>query len=99
MTMSELPFEWDPIKAEINRQKHGVSFEEAETVFDDPLAVIFDDEAHSTYETREIIVGHSLQNNLLFVCFTERDGTIRIISARRATVRERKDYESGTSSE
>jgi uncharacterized protein len=94
--MSAFPFEWDPIKAEINRNKHGVSFEEAETVFDDRLAVIFDDEAHSTYEVREIIVGHSLQNTLLFVCFTEREGTIRIISARRATNREQHDYDSGT---
>ncbi len=55
--MSDFLFEWDPFKEKINRQKHGVSFEEASTVFDDPLAVIFDDEAHSTYEHREIIIG------------------------------------------
>jgi uncharacterized protein len=96
--MSNLSFEWNPVKAGINKQKHGISFEEAETVFNNPLAAIFDDESHSDYETREIIVGHSTQHNLLFVCFTERDGNIRIISARRATVREQRDYESGTSS-
>jgi uncharacterized protein len=89
-------FEWDPVKAELNRQKHSVSFEEASTVFDDPLAVIFDDEAHSLYETREIIVGHSVHQQLLFVSFTERERRIRIISARRATPREQRDYESGT---
>lgn len=94
--MNHLEFEWDPVKAELNRQKHSVSFDEASTVFDDPLAVIFDDEAHSLYETREIIVGHSVQQHLLFVCFTEREGRIRIISARRATPREQQDYESGT---
>ena len=95
--MSNLDFEWDSVKAEHNRQKHSVTFEEASTVFDDPLAVIFDDEAHSQYETREIIIGHSIQQILLFVCFTERDSSIRIISARRATAREQRDYESGTS--
>lgn len=94
--MSELSFEWDPFKAEVNKQKHAITFEEASTVFDNPLAVIFDDETHSIHETREIIIGHSLQNNLLLVSFTERDGTIRIISARRATTREQRDYESGT---
>jgi uncharacterized protein len=91
-----LPFEWDTIKAEINKQKHGVSFEEAETVFDDPLAAIFDDEIHSVYEPREIIIGHSISQRLILVCFTERAGSIRIISARRATPREHHDYESGT---
>ncbi|MEI8307515.1 MAG: BrnT family toxin [Chloroflexales bacterium] len=95
--MSDQFFEWNPIKADVNRQKHGVTFNEAKTVFDDPLAVIFDDEAHSVDEPREIIIGHSLQNNLLLVCFTDRDGCIRLISARRATARERYDYESGTS--
>jgi uncharacterized DUF497 family protein len=95
--MNHLEFEWDPTKAELNRQKHHITFDEASTVFDDPLAVIFDDEEHSLYETREIIVGHSAQQRLLFVCFTEREGRIRIISARRATGREQHDYESGTS--
>jgi uncharacterized protein len=94
--MSDFLFEWDPFKAKINIQKHGVSFEEASTVFDDPLAVIFDDETHSTYEHREIIIGHSAQNRLLLISFTERDANLRLISARRATVREQRDYESGT---
>nr|WP_274542404.1 BrnT family toxin [Candidatus Oscillochloris fontis] len=80
----------------MNKQKHGISFEEAKTVFDDPLAVIFDDEIHSVYETREIIIGHSISQCLILVCFTERDGSIRIISARRATSKEQRDYESGT---
>jgi hypothetical protein len=94
--MSDFLFEWDPIKAELNKRNHGVTFEEAQSVFDDPLAVIFDDEAHSTYEDREIIIGHSVHEELLFVCFTERTSGIRLISARRATEREREDYESGT---
>ena len=88
-----LEFEWDDKKAIGNRSKHGVSFEEATTVFGDPLAAIFDDEAHSSDEPREIIVGHSNLERLLLVSFTERPGRIRIISARRATKRERKDYE------
>ncbi|HYT93774.1 MAG TPA: BrnT family toxin [Gemmataceae bacterium] len=86
-------FEWDKDKAAANKKKHGVTFEEAATVFDDPLAAIFDDEAHSKDEQREIIVGHSTKKRLLLVCFTERAGAVRIISARRATKRERKDYE------
>jgi uncharacterized protein len=88
-----LEFEWDEDKATSNRQKHRVSFAEAATVFADPLAVIFDDEAHSAEEQREIIIGHSAENHLLLVSFTERAGAIRIISARRATKRERRDYE------
>lgn len=86
-------FEWDEDKAASNRKKHRVTFEEAATVFSDPLAVIFDDEVHSAEEQREIIVGHSAENRLLLVCFTERAGAIRIISARRATKKERRDYE------
>jgi len=86
----------DADKARTNGQKHGVTFEEAATVFGDQLAVIFDDEAHSDDEPREIIVGHSEQNRILLVSFTERFDRIRIISARRATKRERKDYEENT---
>jgi hypothetical protein len=88
-----LVFEWDSDKAAINRKKHRVTFEEAATVFADSLAVIFDDETHSVDECREIIVGCSARNRLLLVCFTERGEAIRIISARLATRRERKDYE------
>ena len=76
---------------------NGVAFEEALTVFADPLAVIFDDEDHSKNEQREIIVGHSLLNRLVVVCFTERvRDTVRIYSARLPTRRERKDYEENT---
>jgi uncharacterized DUF497 family protein len=70
-----------------------VSFEEAATVFANPLAAIFPDPDHSEQEHREIIVGHSDRHRLLVVSFTERGETIRIISARKATKRERKDYE------
>lgn len=90
----QLRFEWDERKAVANLSKHKVSFEEAQTVFYDPLAFIFDDEWHSTDEPREIIIGHSNSNRLLLVSFTEREsGLVRIISARRATRRERRDYE------
>lgn len=86
-------FEWDQSKNERNRKKHGVSFEEARTVFLDPLAGIFDDETHSANERREIIFGNSILNRLIVVCYTERADCIRIISARPATPRERKTYE------
>lgn len=88
-----MEFEWDELKATANLKKHGVNFEEAKTVFDNALAVIFDDEAHSVGEMREIIIGHSRNNRLLLVSFTERPSAIRIISARLATPREREDYE------
>ena len=87
-------FEWDDNKARSNQIEHGVSFDEASTVFDDSLARIFDDEEHSIDERREIIIGHSVNNRLLLVCFTERPKEIiRIISARMPTGKERKDYE------
>jgi uncharacterized DUF497 family protein len=88
-----LEFEWDEDKAASNEKKHGVTFEEAATVFADPFAAIFDDEAHSEEEQREVIIGHSAKDRLILVSFTERAGAIRIISARRATKRERRDYE------
>ena len=87
-------FEWDPTKAENNIQKHDVSFDEAVTVFKDPLAFIFDDEAHSEEEHREIIIGMSALRRMLLVCFVERlQDIVRIISARPATRQEIKDYE------
>ena len=90
-------FEWDENKAQININKHGVSFEEAKTVFDDPFALIFDDLAHSFGEKRDIIIGYSNQNHLLLVCFTERKSNlIRIFSCRLATKKERQDYEQNT---
>ncbi len=87
-------FEWDRRKAAINLRKHRASFDEASTVFDDPVAFIFDDKDHSADESREIIIGHSINNRLLLVCFTERtQGLVRIFSARLATEKEREDYE------
>jgi len=88
-----LVFRWDPSKASSNLAKHGISFEEAATVFGDPLARIFDDPDHSLKEQREIMVGHSSDQRLLVVCFTERRGFVRVFSARPATRRERRDYE------
>ncbi|HZE63456.1 MAG TPA: BrnT family toxin [Pyrinomonadaceae bacterium] len=86
-------FEWDARKASANLRKHEVSFDEAATVFDDPLARIFDDPNHSLNERREIIIGHSIRERLLLVCFSERPSKIRIMSARPLTRKERKDYE------
>ena len=86
-------FEWDARKATLNLRKHLVSFDEASTVFNDPQAVIFDDLIHSSKERREIIVGRSIANRLLLVCFSERAEMIRIFSARPLTRRERRDYE------
>ncbi len=91
-------FEWDPNKAASNIQKHGVAFDEAVTVFKDPLALIFDDETHSEKEHREIIIGMSTVRRMLLVCFVERmEDTVRIISARPATRQEIKDYEKNAS--
>ena len=87
-------FEWDWNKAALNLRKHRVSFDEASTAFNDPLACIFDDEDHSAEEVREIIIGHSIKGRLLIVSFTERaKDVIRIVSARPVTPREREDYE------
>ena len=88
-----LHFEWDDNKARLNLKNHGIGFDEAATVFWDPLACIFDDEAHSSEESREIVIGHSSSGRLLLVCFTERGDVIRIISARKVTRKERNDYE------
>ena len=90
-------FEWDSKKAALNIKTHDVSFDEAKTVFSDPLAQIFDDEFHSENERREIIIRHSNESRLLLVCFTERtEDVIRIFSARLPTKDERKDYEENT---
>lgn len=93
-----LHFEWDDDKARLNVRNHGVGFDEAATVFVDPLARIFDDETHSSEESREIVIGHSSYDRLLLVCFTERGDVIRIISARKTTRKERNDYEESTCS-
>ena len=92
-----LQFEWDSKKAEANKVKHGVSFEEAITVFADPLARIFEDPEHSETERREIIIGHSNKQNLILVSFVG-DDSVRLISARKATRTERKDYEENVGS-
>lgn len=86
-------------KATLNFRKHGVSFDEASTVFDDPLAAIFDDETHSTAEVRELMIGHAMTGRLLLVSFTERpENMLRLISARVATKKERQDYEDNLNS-
>ena len=90
-----LSFEWDPRKAAANVAKHGVSFEEAESAFSDPLALITDDPRHSTSERREALIGISERSRLVVVMFTERGDAVRIISARQATRQERIDYEEG----
>lgn len=86
-------YEWDPKKAESNRRKHGVSFDEAATVFLDPIAVSGPDPDHSVTEARYVTLGFSLLGRLLAVCHTYRPGAMRIITARRATRGERKIYE------
>jgi hypothetical protein len=88
-----LDFEWDASKARANARKHGVTFAEGLSVFRDPLARIFNDPEHSEAERRELIIGHTADQRLLLVAYTERAGRIRLISARPATTREREDYE------
>ena len=92
-----IAFEWDANKARLNLAKHGVHFEEAATVFGDPLSVTIFDPAHSHTEDRFIILGRSHLEKLLVVVHTERSDNIRIISARRASRRERKQYEKAVS--
>lgn len=84
-----------PLKAEANLVKHGVGFDEAETVFDDMFSIELFDPDHSDDESRYIIVGESKQQRRLIVSYTERDNRIRIISARLLTPKERRDYEYG----
>ena len=86
-------FEWDATKAAENLRRHGVSFEEAMTVFYDPLAATFDDPEHSFGERRFLTVGYSSRERLLVLCHTERRGAVRLFNARRATARERKRHE------
>jgi len=84
-------FSWDPRKAESNVRKHGVTFEEATTVFADPLAMVITDAIHAG---RTLIIGESIGRRVLLTVFVERhEGQIRIISARRATNHERRNYE------
>lgn len=96
----ELIFEWDENKAKQNLRKHKVSFEEAKTVFNDPLLITFPDEYHSDNEERYLNIGLSARNKILLVVHAEHKESqetivIRIISCRKATVSERKTYEEG----
>ena len=88
-----MEFAWDEEKAASNEAKHGVSFAEAATVFNDPLSVTISDPDHSAEEERRIIIGHSHRQRLLFVAYTESQGNPRIISARKATRIETRVYE------
>jgi uncharacterized DUF497 family protein len=86
-------FEWDPGKARQNRRKHRVSFQEAASVFGDPLGITYLDPEHSTAEQRFITVGMSSAGRVLIIAHADREANIRIISARKTTQRERKHYE------
>jgi uncharacterized DUF497 family protein len=88
-------FSWDGAKAMVNLAKHGVSFHEAGTVFGDPLAITYPDPDHSFGEERYVTFGRSASGRLLVVAHAERQDTLRLISARQATRRERKIYEQG----
>lgn len=85
-------YEWDPKKAGLNLRKHRVSFAEAASVFLDPMALTFDDPDHSVEEEREITIGVSARQRVLFVAHAKRGNRIRVISARRATAKEKKQY-------
>lgn len=88
-----MQFEWDPKKAIENLRKHGVSFDEAVTVFYDPFSATFDDPDHSIEEQRFITIGYSSKPRLIVISHTERGRNTRIISARPGTTRERKKHE------
>jgi len=88
-------FEWDPAKDEANRSKHGISFREAISVFMDPLSITVPDPDHSVEEDRFLLLGENHQGQLLVVSHTDRQDRIRIISARKADRRERREYEQG----
>jgi uncharacterized DUF497 family protein len=90
---AEVEFEWDPKKAKYNLKKHGVSFEEASSVFGGALAVVYEDPDHSLYENRYLMIGTSIQRRLIHVAFADDGERIRIISARKPTKLENKLYE------
>ena len=95
INMNNLKFEWDNKKAQSNIEKHSISFEEASTVFDDSNAILFDDPEHSLDEERFIMLGFSNRSRMLIVCHCcreENTDIIRIISARKATKNEQKQY-------
>jgi uncharacterized DUF497 family protein len=90
-----MEFEWDPKKAAVNIRKHNVTFQEAATIFGDPLAITFEDPEHSTNENRHLTFGLSIQKRLLIVSHTEKMDRTRIISARLMDRKERNIYEEG----
>ena len=90
-----MQFDWDPEKAERNLSDHGISFDEAQTAFEDFFCVEFFDPDHSYDEQRFILIGQSSELRTLFISYAERENRIRIISARKATPKERRDYEFG----
>jgi uncharacterized DUF497 family protein len=89
-----LVFEWDEENAQSNLQKHGVSFAEASTVFSDPLSLTIYDPLHSRDEERYVTIGRSYRQHVVVVVHADRENALRIISARLATRRERRTYES-----
>lgn len=91
-----MQFEWDREKEKRNIKKHGISFDEAVTVFYDPLSATFDDPDHSTEEDRFVTIGFSSYGRLLMISYTERSKIIRIISARPTTTPERKRHENAS---
>ena len=95
MYNDHMNFSWDPRKAKENLKKHKISFEEAVTVFYDPLAKVAEDPDHSQNEDRYLLIGYSQKSHLLFVVhvYKEDDESVRIISARKATKNEKKDFE------
>lgn len=90
-----LQFEWDTPKARHNQAKHKISFEEAKTIFSDPFLLTYLDDTHAEQEERFLSIGQSSRGRVLLVVHTDRDGRIRIISSRKATVAERDVYEQG----
>jgi uncharacterized DUF497 family protein len=90
-----LQFEWNGRKAQTNKKKHGVTFEEASTIFGDLLSITIADPVHSIGEGRFITIGRSINEKLIVVVYTDRDDIVRIISARKATKNEKRQYEQG----
>ena len=93
--MTSRTVEWDERKNLLNQRKHRVSFEEAATVFADPLEIMIDDPDHSSAENRFISIGESFRRRVLVVSYMERSNEIRIINARKPTRRERREYQEG----
>lgn len=93
--MVKIEFEWDEKKAQLNFEKHKVSFEESVTVFYDPLLATMPDPDHSEEEQRYITIGQSVKGRILIISYTERQNRTRIISCRKATSWEKKTYEEG----